>query len=250
MKSLRILAVSAAVLAASSAFAADQTVVTEEGVGTFSFFKPAYVRAEAGTTGYGGAIGYSINPHYGLTLGYNEGELSYNGDIGDKDVDWDTDFDMKNGYVTATYRPFAGNFGIDFGTYYQDNEIRADANPRNDGKQGIYRIDNSNFDAEKVGKVTGKVNFRNEIAPFLGISYSPAITDRFGLFGQIGAIWQGKPEATLKAQNNVVEVDANGLPVLGGKTVNQALAAETADIEGDNQYEFLPVVKLGLQVRF
>ena len=242
MKSLRILAVSAAVLAAGSTFAADQTVVTEEGVGTFSFFKPASVRAEAGTTGYGGAITYGINPHYGVSLGYNEGELSYNGDIGNKDVDWDTDFDMKNGYVTATYRPFAGNFGIDFGTYYQDNEIRADAKPT---AGGTFRVDGQDYSSTGTS-ISGKVTFRNEIAPFLGISYSPAITDRFGLFGQLGAIWQGKPNADLVAKG----VNANIPNPTTGKTLNDALAAEKADIEGDNQYEFLPVVKLGLQVRF
>ena len=244
MKNLKLLAVAAAVAISAPAFA-DQEVETQDGLATFSFFKPAYVRAEAGTTGYGGAIGYSVNRNIGVTIGYNEGELSYSGDIGNKDVDWDTDFDMKNGYVTATYRPFANSFGIDFGTYYQDNEIRGNATPKSGG---TYRIDNSDFDANSVGKVSAKVTARNELSPFLGISYSPSITERVGLFGQLGVLWQGKPTATLSAANgNVVATGGDGV---GTKTVNEALAAEKADIEGDNQYEFLPVAKVGLQVRF
>jgi hypothetical protein len=254
MKSLRILALSAAVATvgfAGSASAADQMIVTDEGVGTFSFFKPASVRIEAGTTGYGGAVSYGVSPKVGVSIGYNEGELGYNGDIGNKDVNWNTDFDMKNGYVTGTYRPFSGNFGIDFGTYYQDNEIRATAEPK---AGGIYRLDGSDFNATGLngaGAIKGQVTFRNEIAPFLGVSYSPSITERFGLFGQLGVLWQGKPTAVLTAANGAaVEVDANGVPVIGGKNVTKALAAEKADIEGDSQYEFLPVAKLGLQIRF
>lgn len=242
MKSLRVLALSAAVLSAGSAFAADQTVVTDEGVATFSFFKPASIRAEAGTTGYGGAISYSVSPKVGVSIGYNEGELGYNGDIGNKNVNWNTDFDMKNGYITGTYRPFSGNFGIDFGTYYQDNEIRATADP---DRGGIYRINNKDFVSPTGGTtVSAKVTFRNEIAPFLGLSYSPSITERFGLFGQVGVLWQGKPSADIRTNNPL-------LPSTDGtQTLGQALAAEKADIEGDTQYEFLPVAKLGLQLRF
>jgi len=247
MKTLRLLAIATAVAMTAPAFA-DQEVETEEGLATFSFFKPAYVRAEAGTTGYGGAIGYSVNRNIGMSIGYNEGELSYSGDIGNKDVEWDTDFDMKNGYVTATYRPFGNSFGVDFGTYYQDNEIRGNATPKS-GR--AYRLDNSDFNATGVngaGKISAKVTARNELAPFLGVSYSPSITERVGLFGQLGVLWQGKPTATLTAANgNAIAIGGDGA---GTKTVNQALAAEKADIEGDNQYEFLPVAKVGLQVRF
>ena len=63
MKTLRLLAIAAAVSASGAAFAADQTVVTDEGVGTFSFFKPASVRAEIGTTGYGGGLESPVNPN-------------------------------------------------------------------------------------------------------------------------------------------------------------------------------------------
>jgi hypothetical protein len=244
MKNLRLLAVAAAVAVSAPAFA-DQVVETEEGLATFSFFKPAYVRAEVGTTGYGGAIGYSVSRKIGVNIGYNEGELSYSGDIGNKDVDWDTDFDMKNGFVSVTYRPTGGSFGFDVGTYYQDNEIRGNATPKTGG---VYRIDNSDFNAASVGQVSAKVTARNEIAPFLGMSYSPSITERIGLFGQVGVLWQGKPTATLTAANgNALATGGDGA---GSKTVNQALAAEKANIEGDNQYEFLPVAKVGLQVRF
>jgi hypothetical protein len=245
MKSLRILALSAAVATvgfAGSASAADQMIVTDEGIGTFSFFKPASVRIEAGTTGYGGAVSYGVSPKVGVSIGYNEGELGYSGDIGNKDVDWDTDFDMKNGYITGTYRPFSGNFGLDFGTYYQDNEIRAKADPK---AGGTYRINNSDFVSPTgATTVSGSVTFQNEFAPFVGMSYSPSITERFGLFGQLGVLWQGKPTANLKTNNPLL------LSTDGTQNLGQALAAEKANIESDSQYEFLPVAKLGLQIRF
>ena len=72
MKAVRIL-LSAGILTAiaGTTFAADERIVTDEGVATFSFLKPASVRAEVGTTGYGGAISYNANPYVGVTLGYN-----------------------------------------------------------------------------------------------------------------------------------------------------------------------------------
>ncbi|HAD69503.1 MAG TPA: hypothetical protein DCF90_07430, partial [Acinetobacter radioresistens] len=75
MKALRVLATATVLSAiAGSALAADEIIVTEEGVSTFSFFKPAAVRAEVGTTGYGGAVSWNVNPYVGLTLGYNGGD--------------------------------------------------------------------------------------------------------------------------------------------------------------------------------
>jgi hypothetical protein len=69
-------------LASTATFAfADEKVVTEDGVATFSTFKPAAVRAEVGTTGYGGAISWSPNPYVGVTLGYNGGDISWSDDL-------------------------------------------------------------------------------------------------------------------------------------------------------------------------
>ena len=179
MKTLRVLAVTAAVLASGSAMANDQVVVTDEGVGTFSFFKPAAVRAEVGTTGIGGAVSYGINRNWGVTAGYAQLDEEFE-DIQLGDTDFDVQFDVKNAFLTATYRPFGGNFGIDFGTYVQDNNLGASIRP-DAGTE--FEVDGQKFIAGTNTSVVGKVSYRNEIAPFVGLSYSPSITERFGFFG-------------------------------------------------------------------
>ncbi len=70
MKALRVILAAGALTAiAGSALAADEQVVKESGSTFPSYLDPVSVRAEVGTTGYGGAISYRVNPYVGLTLG-------------------------------------------------------------------------------------------------------------------------------------------------------------------------------------
>lgn len=251
MKTLRLLAIAAAVSASGAAFAADQTVVTDEGVGTFSFFKPASVRAEIGTTGYGGAIGWSINPSYGVSLGYNGGELNYETDSlpksnSDGKITLKGDFD--NTYLTGTWRPWKGNFGVDIGVVYNKNALSAEVAP--DGTN--LQLDGSNFTGlTSADLITVKASLRSPLSPFVGISYSPAITDRFGLFTQLGAYWQNKPVVNWSASAATMAK----LDTTGTRSVGNAMAAEqikmNQDLDDANDfYGFYPVAKVGLQVRF
>ncbi len=246
MKALKILALTTAVAAISNAaFAADQVVVTDQGVATFSVFKPASVRLEVGTTGYGAAVSYSVNPMVGLTFGYDGGKLNYK-DKYSTDREWKADFDMKNAYVTTTYRPTGGMFGIDAGVYWQDTNVTANTSSNMAGDHLV--IGGQQFTnvtgVPITAQVTGK--WRNQIAPFLGLSISPSITDRFGLFAQVGAIWQGKFEA--KATTNSPSSRSDNLQTNLQTALNQEVLNK---FRADNEkYSFLPVAKLGLQLRF
>ncbi|MFZ3191650.1 MAG: hypothetical protein WA154_00385 [Moraxellaceae bacterium] len=246
MKTLRVLAIAAAVLTANSAMAADQVVVTDEGVGTFSFFKPASVRAEVGTTGIGGAVSYGINPNWGVTLGYAQLDEEFE-DVQLGDTDFDVQFDVQNAFVTATYRPFGGNFGIDFGTYVQDNNLGASIRP-DAGTQ--FDVDGQTFTAGANTSVVGKISYRNEVAPFLGLSYSPSITQRFGFFGQVGVLWNGETRADLNANGTVNNPTTGLVDPVATAAFQQAVADAEREVKGDAQYEFLPVAKVGLAVRF
>lgn len=61
MKALRVILAAGALTAiAGSALAADEQVVKESGSTFSSYLDPVSVRAEVGTTGYGGAISYRV----------------------------------------------------------------------------------------------------------------------------------------------------------------------------------------------
>ena len=95
MKTLPIiLAASVMTAMSASAFAEDEQVIKEDAATTPNYLAPVSVRAEVGTSGYGGAVSYRVNPYVGLSLGYNGGDLSWSDDI---KVDGSTyDLDMEN----------------------------------------------------------------------------------------------------------------------------------------------------------
>ena len=237
MRNLSILAVSAAVLLAASPAFADEKVVTDEGVATFSFFKPASVRAEVGTTGYGGAISYSVNPYVGLTLGYNGGNISWTDNVKVNGTEYDLDMDNNTAYLNAEIRPWANWFYMAAGTAYLDNDYKV---TQKSGTNGSVRINGTTY-TPLAGNlaVNGTVNYKNNIAPYLGLGFSPSITDRFGVFGEIGAYYTGNPEVNLAY---------NGVPSTLGLAAD--LRAEEDKIRNDDKYKFAPVAKLGLSLRF
>lgn len=235
MKTLRVLAMTAAVLAVTgTAMAEDQVVMTDEGVGTFSFFKPFGVRVEGGTTGYGGALVYSASPKADVVIGYNGGSVSWSGDLDVNGVKYDLEMDNNTTYINAQLRPFANSFHVALGVGYTDNEYSVTGRP--DG-EGFYRIDGEKFNVSEVGTLTGKMSYKNDIVPYVGVGFSPAITTRFGLFGQVGAYYTGNPEVTLVGSNT-------------SAAAADAIANERRKIAEDDKYEWLPVAKLGATLRF
>ena len=232
MKALyQLLAVSVLAATAGSVMAADQTIVTDEGVAEFSFFKPAAVRAEVGTTGYGGAISWNANPYVGVTLGYNGGDISWSDDVEVDDVNYDVDMDNNLVYLNAEIRPWANWFYVAAGVGYIDQQYGLQA--RNDG--GTIKV---NGEDTKLTSLGYDLDYSNDIAPYLGIGFSPAITNRWGVFGEVGAYYTGNP--------NVTNVRTTG----GEPEDAQLVADHINEVRNDDKYEWLPVAKLGVSFRF
>ena len=230
MKMFKILAVTALAGTATFAFA-DEKVVTEDGIATFSTFKPAAVRAEVGTTGYGGAISWSPNPYVGVTLGYNGGDISWSDDVEVDDVNYDVDMENNLTYLNAEIRPWANWFYVAAGVGYIDQQYELTA--REDG--GQIRLE-----GEDTGLTSLQydLDYDSEIAPYLGLGFSPAITNRWGVFGEVGAYYTGNP--------TVSNVRATG----GDWEDIEAVRDHIDNVRNDDKYEWLPVAKLGVTYRF
>ncbi|WP_374297268.1 ornithine uptake porin CarO [Acinetobacter sp.] len=230
MKMFKILAVTALAGTATFAFA-DEKVVTEDGIATFSTFKPAAVRAEVGTTGYGGAISWSPNPYVGVTLGYNGGDISWSDNVEVDDVNYDVDMENNLTYLNAEIRPWANWFYVAAGVGYVDQEYGLQA-----------RADGGNIEIEGVdtglSQLSYDLDYDNKIAPYLGLGFSPAITNRWGVFGEVGAYYTGNP--------TVSNVDYHG-----GTPSDAALVEDHMnEVANDDKYEWMPVAKLGVSYRF
>ncbi|WP_180068927.1 MULTISPECIES: ornithine uptake porin CarO [Acinetobacter] len=247
MKALyQLLAVSVLAATAGSVMAADETIVTDEGVAEFSFFKPAAVRAEVGTTGYGGAISWNANPYVGVTLGYNGGDISWTDDLSINGTKYDLDMDNNLTYLNAEIRPWANWFYMAAGVAYIDNDYSLERRP---GTNASFTVDGARF-SNPTGadvRINGDLSYKNNIAPYVGIGFSPAITNRWGVFGEIGAYYNGNPTVDLTA--NPEAYAAVGLAE-DGRSLEQALADERDALRNDNKYEWLPVAKLGVSFRF
>lgn len=243
MKTLRILAISAAVLAVgNTAFAADEKVVTDEGTGSTSFFaplttsefyKPFSARVEGGTTGYGAAIVYDANPMTSLVVGYNGGEVSWSDDLSIHGTKYDLEQDNSNAYVNIEVRPLtnASWLHLAFGVGYNDNEYKLHAH-----ENGGIKLDGTHYPT--LTDLRGKASYDSDIAPYVGVGINPQLTKNIGLFGQVGAYYTGNP---------TVNLVTNPGASLAARAEVEKQEREIAD---DGHFEWLPVAKVGLSFRF
>ncbi len=278
MKFVKLTAITAAVLASTAALAADPVVYQEQNYAaatpayqydqnagvirnttgaifgtTKTLFNtainPAAVSAEIGTLGYGANLAWSINDTTELQAGWAGGDVSdLKDDFDVDDLDYEIDdADFSNPYLGVQIRPAANWFTIGAGVIVPDNDmdIRAEAD------NGEYRIDNKDYRADGengVGTLEGTLEHRNELAPYLTVGFRPNISDRWGIYGEIGAAYMGKTEAKLVASNGANGVTLDGTP--------DALRAEEVareaerELEDEDWLEWFPIVKLGATYRF
>ena len=244
MKTLPIiLAASVMTAMSASAFAEDEQVIKEDAATTPNYLAPVSVRAEVGTSGYGGAISYNANPHVGVTLGYNGGDISWSDDLSINGSKYDLNMDNNNVYLNAEIRPWANWLYVATGVAYLDNEYDLE---RRAGQNASFKVDGARF-ANPVGttQINGTMKYKNDIVPYVGVGFSPAITNRWGVFGEVGAYYTGNPTVNLTT-------DAASSLLVGddGRTLGTAIKDEENKIRDKGTYEWLPVAKLGLSFRF
>ena len=282
MKLIKLTAISAAVLASTAALAAEPVVVVDgneavayevepvavaynadAGVvrnttgavvgGTKTFFQtavnPAAISAEVGTLGYGANIGWALNDKTELQAGWAGGDVAdlFGGDIDVNDVNYDVDSDFSNPYLGVQLRPTGNWFTMGAGIIVPDNDINVTSNPQSGG---VYKIDGVEYDANDVGSLTGTIEHRNKLAPYATIGFRPNITNNFGLFGEIGAAYLGKTDATVRADGTSTNVGLKGSNLGSGKTSAEVAAEAQQELEDENYIEWMPIVKVGATYRF
>ncbi|WP_425915219.1 ornithine uptake porin CarO [Acinetobacter sp. TSRC1-2] len=233
MKTLSTILAAAVLTAIAGTAMADDAVIQDGYAFDRNQLIPTGVRAEVGTTGYGGALLWTANPYVGLALGYNGGDISWSDDLSVDGVKYDVDMDNKLAYLNAEIRPWGASenrwaqaFYMAAGVGYLDNEYELNSRTGS----GTIEIDGN---PTSFSSVNGNVSYENDIAPYLGLGFAPKINKNWGVFGEVGAYYTGNPKASLTG--------------VGGTLADQALLAEhERNIEQDDEYEWLPVAKLGV----
>ena len=233
MKTLSKILVATVFTAMAGAAMADDSVVQDGYVFEKNQLLPTGVRAEIGTTGYGGALLWTANPYVGLALGYNGGDISWSDDLSVDGVKYDVDMDNKLAYLNAEVRPWgasenrwAQGLYVAAGVGYLDSDYGL----KSQTGSGTIKIDGkeTNFTS-----VNGNVSYDNDIAPYVGLGFAPKINKNWGVFGEVGAYFTGNPTAKLTG--------------VGGTADDYALLAEhERNIEQDDEYQWLPVGKVGV----
>ena len=243
MKVFKLLAVSVA-LTTSGLAMADNQVVRSGNVFEANQLIPTGVRAEVGTTGYGGAVLWTANPYVGLALGYNGGDISWSDDLSIDGTKYDMEMDNSVAYLNAEIRPWgasqnvwAQGLYVAAGVGYVDTEY--DLEKRLSNSNDVIKIDGKNYNAPSgQGSISGKMSNDNDFAPYVGFGFAPKINKNFGVFGEVGAYYTGNPTASIQSV---------GLAQVGGTATGQDAADDLEyKLENKDKYEWLPVGKVGV----
>ena len=245
MKTLRVMLAAGVLTAIAGTAFADEQIVKESAYGLPSYLAPVSVRAEVGTTGYGGAISYRVNPYVGVTLGYNGGDISWSDDLSINGSKYDLDMDNNLTYLNAELYPWgaseslARSLYVAAGVAYIDNEYKLD---RRISQGRNFTINKTDFNADSNIHLKGDMKYDNDIAPYLGFGFAPQVYKNIGVFGEVGAYYTGNPSVQLDHYNLA--------PVAGARDINVNLDEQERKIRDKGSYEWLPVAKLGLSFRF
>jgi hypothetical protein len=151
-------------------------------------------------------------------------------------IDYDMELNLMTVSAILNWHPFKGGFRISGGAMYNDNHIDITAEP-----SISYKIGDTTYTASDVGTLEGKVKF-NEIVPYIGIGWDTSFgkRNRFGLLVDLGVIYQGSPD---------VELTATGLA--SSQAFENDIQAEEDKLQEDlDEYEYYPVIGVGLSYRF
>lgn len=191
MKTLRILAVTAAVFAAGSTFAQGPSLLGDPALSLSN----VSVGVEAGTTGYGVNFAYDVTPDTSLNIGWagGTGPSVYGKKIKIDGERFKAHYSqLENTSIVVKYAPFTQQylnmFNLQLGTYIQDSNIRL---------------------SDSTGTV-GKISTGPSARPYVGFGIAPKINSHFGVNADFGAIYNGQVQA--------VATDGSGdTASLGGK---------------------------------
>ena len=254
MKTVKLSVVSAAVLLSTSAMA---NVVTNTGAavvdGTRTIFstlvKPAAVSAEVGTLGYGANIAWAANDTVEIQAGWAGGDIAeaIKDNFDANGVNYQVETDFSNPYLGVQMRPAANWFTVGAGIIVPDNDIKVRANPEGSDEGAFYRIGGEKVYVDDLGTLEGTVEHRNKLAPYLTVGFRPTLHNNWGVFGEVGAAYLGKTNATINAVNGT---DEDEDPTWNDAR-RQAYAEQAErDIEDKDYARWFPIAKVGVTYRF
>jgi hypothetical protein len=154
------------------------------------------IKANAGTMGIGVEAAVQLHEKVNVRAGGNFFSFShlYETDDGDEfDVDAELNLSMFSALID--WHPFASGLRLTGGLVYNNNTMGAGLLPKQE-----YTVGGDVYGPDELGALDAEFTF-NSIAPYLALGFgNPFSGSRFGMNMDIGWIFQGSPDVTMKAE--------------------------------------------------
>lgn len=256
MKVIKLIAIATAL---TSGVAMANSTVTDAGKAVAGAGKtlfntaknPAAVSLELGTLGAGANVAWSANNTTEVVAGWTGGSFDVDVDVNDPDsiINWDKvigdeykDFsgnlslktDFSNPYVGVKVRPFANRFTVGTGVIFQDNTI--DAKFVSNNAKAEIKVKDKTYTVPVSAGVNVHAESGRSLAPYLTIGFKPNADKRFGMFGEIGAVYTGDWKTRVEVHGDIPDKDT--------------LRSDLQEKVSKDNLAWYPIVKLGATVRF
>jgi len=186
----------------------------------------------AGTTGPGVALTRSFGKHFSLSLGGNYFPYTLNGSTTTNEVNvaYQANLTMESFSALIDWQPFRNWLRVSAGVYYNNLKVTGSANPTNS-----YSIEGHTFSPQKLGSLSGSVDFAHKLAPYIGLGIGNAANNghHFGFLIDGGVMY-----------TNAASVAMSGSGLIGA-TADQASNIQ----DGLSGIKIYPVVTFGLSYR-
>jgi hypothetical protein len=197
------------------------------------------VAARVGTTGFGAELGFGITEHLGVRGSYGAGSFNYN--VTESDIRYETKVKPNVGMVTLDVHPFGGWFRLSAGLGLNDTKADGTA----DTTSGTLTINGTTYNSSEVGTVRGKITFK-KAAPYLGLGWGAPARSQGGFYftSDFGVMFS-------KATGSVTGTCAPSLPANTCTALQADLDAEAQQFKQEvEKFKYYPVITLGVGYRF
>ena len=223
---------------------------------------PAAVSAEIGTLGYGANVAWSANETAEVVVGWAGGDLSASAEIGGNDsiINWrkvlgkeyaDTkaklklNGDLSNPYIGVNVRPFSNALTVGTGVIFQDNKF--DVSLTSNEAFNI-KVNGNDYTVDLQDELKIKAQSGRDLAPYLTIGFKPNNNKRFGMFGEIGAVYTGKWDTKVDVIYDESQTPQDQREIK--KAYYEDLKHDLSEKIAKDNIEWYPIVKLGATYRF
>lgn len=194
----------------------------------------------AGTTGFALHVGTPLNDRLSLRLGASL--LDHDKSEQTRSVDYDFQLKLRTLDMLLDYYPAAHGFRLTGGLMFNGNRIDAAGLPN---ANGSYVINNRRYSASEVGRLDGRIDFRN-LAPYLGTGWGKAPREQkgWGVALDVGAMLQGRPRLALATSGC-------SLPQPMCAQLAEDISVERASLSDKvDNFRVYPVIRAGVSYRF